>query len=43
VKRSESQVILTGVKAGDVVALSNPSEQNKPAPQQQGAMKAIAK
>ena len=43
VKRSESQAILTGVKAGDVVALSNPSEQSKPTVQQQGAMKAISK
>ena len=43
VKRSESQAIRTGVTAGDVVALSNPSEQNKPASKQQGAMKAIPK
>lgn len=43
VKRSESQAVLTGIKEGDVVALSNPSEQGKPAPQQQGAMKAIPK
>jgi HlyD family secretion protein len=43
VKRSESQVVLTGVKAGDVVALSNPSEQSKSTAQQQGAMKAIPK
>jgi hypothetical protein len=43
VKRSESQAILTGVKEGDVVALSNPSEQNRPAAQPQGAMKAISK
>jgi hypothetical protein len=43
VKRSESQAVLTGVKEGDVVALSNPSEQSKPAAQQQSAMKAIAK
>jgi HlyD family secretion protein len=43
VKRSESQVVLTGLNEGDVVALSNPSEQNKPAPKQNGAMKAIPK
>ena len=43
VKRSESQAILTGVVAGDVVALSNPSEQNNPAPKQPGAIKAIPK
>jgi HlyD family secretion protein len=42
VKRSESQVVLAGVREGDVVALSNPSEQEKPA-QKQSAMKAIAK
>ncbi len=42
-KRSESQVVLTGLNEGDTVALSNPSEQNKPAPQKQGAMKAIPK
>ena len=43
VKRSESQVVLTGVNEGDVVALSNPSEQNKPAAKQESAMKAIPK
>ncbi len=43
VNRSESQVVLAGVKEGDVVALSNPSEQTKPASGQQGAMKAIPK
>lgn len=41
--RSESQVVLNGVKEGDLVALSNPSEQNKPAPEKQSASKAIAK
>ncbi len=43
VKRGESQVVVTGVNQGDVVALSNPSEQAKPAFQQAGAMKAIPK
>ncbi len=45
VKRSESQVVLTGVKEGDVVALSNPAEeQAKPAAkQQESATKALAK
>ena len=33
VKRSESQAVLTGVNEGDAVALSNPSEQKKPASQ----------
>ena len=43
VKRSESQVVLEGLKEGDVVALSNPSEQEKPAAEKQSAMKAISK
>jgi multidrug efflux pump subunit AcrA (membrane-fusion protein) len=44
VKRSESQVVLTGVNEGDVVALSNPTEQSKPAAsEKQSAMKAIPK
>jgi len=43
VKRSESQVILTGLKEGDAVALSNPSEQKRATKQQQSAMKAIGK
>jgi hypothetical protein len=43
VKRSESQVVLTGVKEGDTVALSNPSEQKRARKQQQSAMKAIGK
>ncbi|MGD0500217.1 MAG: efflux RND transporter periplasmic adaptor subunit [Bryobacteraceae bacterium] len=34
VKRSESQIVLTGVNEGDELALSNPAEQNKPAPKQ---------
>jgi HlyD family secretion protein len=43
VKRSESQVVLTGVNEGDVVALSNPAEQAKPAGKQESATKALAK
>ncbi|HUP02446.1 MAG TPA: efflux RND transporter periplasmic adaptor subunit [Bryobacteraceae bacterium] len=43
VDRSESQAALTGLKEGDVVALSNPSEQKKAAPQQQNAAKALGK
>jgi hypothetical protein len=44
VKRSESQVVLKGVKEGDVVAMSNPDQSSKPAaPQQNGAMKALQK
>lgn len=34
VNRSESQAVLTGLNEGDAVALSNPSEQKKPAAQQ---------
>jgi multidrug efflux pump subunit AcrA (membrane-fusion protein) len=43
VKRSESQVVLTGVNEGDLVALSNPSEEKKAASQKQNAMKALGK
>jgi HlyD family secretion protein len=43
VKRSESQVVLTGIEEGAVVALSNPSEQKKPTAEKSTAMKAIAK
>jgi biotin carboxyl carrier protein len=43
VKRTESQVVLTGVNEGDTVALSNPAEQNKPAAQPQSATKAVSK
>jgi HlyD family secretion protein len=43
VKRTESQVVVTGVNEGDMVALSNPSEQNKPAEQPQSATKALSK
>lgn len=45
VKRSESQVVLTGVNEGDVIAMSNPDQSTKPATgsQQNGAMKALTK
>jgi hypothetical protein len=44
VKRSESQVVLKGVSEGDVVAMSNPEQTNKPAEKGgNGAMKALAK
>ncbi|MBL8176941.1 MAG: efflux RND transporter periplasmic adaptor subunit [Bryobacterales bacterium] len=44
VRRSESQVVLTGIDAGAVVALSNPAEhaENKPAPAK-GAAGALTK
>jgi multidrug efflux pump subunit AcrA (membrane-fusion protein) len=43
VRRSESQVILTGVSEGQVVALANPDHMNKPAPGAEGAMKALVR
>jgi len=44
VKRSESQVVLKGVNEGDLVAMSNPDQSNKPAEKGQGgAMRALAK
>jgi hypothetical protein len=43
VKRSESQVVLAGVNEGELVALSNPTEQAKPAAKQESATKALAK
>ena len=44
VKRSESQVVLKGVNEGDLVAMSNPDQSNKPAQKGQGgAMKALTK
>lgn len=42
VRRSESQAVLTGVNEGDMVAMSNPSLQNKDSgKKEQGAMKAL--
>jgi HlyD family secretion protein len=44
VRRSESQVVLGGVKEGDIVAMSNPDQQIQTAPGQKGgAMKALSK
>ncbi len=43
VRRSESQAVITGVKEGDLVAMSNPDQQNKPAAGSQSAMKALSK
>jgi hemolysin D len=45
VRRSESQAVITGIKEGELVAMSNPDQLNKPsnAGQQNGAMKALAK
>jgi len=43
-RRSESQVVVSGVHEGDEVAMSNPDQQNKPGSpgQQNGAMKALS-
>ena len=44
VRRSESQVVLTGVEEGQVVALANPEQQNQNATRRKGsAMKALAR
>lgn len=40
-RRSESQVVLTGVSEGQVVALANPGQQNQNAPDKGSAMKAL--
>jgi hypothetical protein len=44
IRRSESQAVLTGINEGDVVAMSNPDQQNKTgAGQQSSAMQALSK
>ena len=43
VTRSESQVVITGIKSGELVAMSNPEQQNKPAAQKGSAMTALQK
>lgn len=45
VRRSESQAVLTGLREGDLVALSNPDQENKPASAAQGGgvMKAVSR
>jgi hypothetical protein len=43
VRRSESQAVITGVKEGDLVAMSNPDQQNKPAGGPKSAMQALSK
>ncbi len=43
VRSSESQAVITGINEGDLVAMSNPDQQNKPANQAGGAMKALQK
>ena len=41
VRRSESQAVVTGVNEGQIVAMSNPDQQNKAEPGRQNAMKAL--
>ncbi len=42
VRASESQAVVTGISEGDLIAMSNPDQQNKaPSDQKSGAMKAI--
>jgi len=43
VRRSESQAVITGLREGDLVAMSNPSLQSKTADAPQSAMKALSK
>jgi hypothetical protein len=43
VRRSESQAVITGLLDGDLVAMSNPSLQNKTSEGPQSAMKALSK
>jgi hypothetical protein len=43
VQRSESQVALTGLDAGQVVAMANPDQMAKGAAAAGGAMKALQK
>ena len=44
VQRSESQAVITGIKEGDLIAMSNPDQLNKSAAKQDNsAMKALTK
>jgi len=43
VNRSESQAVIKGLNEGELVAMSNPTQQNKPAAQAGGALNAIQK
>ncbi|MEO8596680.1 MAG: HlyD family efflux transporter periplasmic adaptor subunit [Candidatus Solibacter sp.] len=43
VRRSESQAVITGIKEGELVAMSNPDQQLKTAAPSGGAMKALSK
>jgi HlyD family secretion protein len=41
VRRSESKAVVTGIAEGDLVAMSNPDQQSRPAAQKSNAMKAL--
>lgn len=41
VRRSESQAVVTGINEGELVAMSNPDQQNKAEPGRSSAMKAL--
>jgi multidrug efflux pump subunit AcrA (membrane-fusion protein) len=43
VSRSESQAVITGLKEGELVAMSNPEQQNKPTGQKNSALTALQK
>lgn len=43
VRRSESQAVIKGIKEGELVAMTNPDQQIKPAGGPQSAMKALSK
>jgi len=43
VRRSESQAVITGIREGELVAMSNPDQANKPAAGPQSAMQALPK
>jgi len=43
VRRSESQAVIKGIQEGDLVAMTNPDQQIKPAGGSQSAMKALSK
>jgi protein subunit release factor A len=43
VRRSESQVVLTGIPEGQVVALASPDQQNQNASNKGSAMKALTR
>jgi hypothetical protein len=43
VRRSESQAVISGIKEGEMVAMSNPDQQIKQGGGSESAMKALSK